>query len=94
MNKRLRFLLLSLITVLMSAASYAGDKFTVILDGGDTQSPKGYFTVNPGGGYNSKYTGTYDGHSYSKGLKINSSSFYNYCYIHCYYSSVSFVKCR
>ncbi|MBR2192364.1 MAG: chitobiase/beta-hexosaminidase C-terminal domain-containing protein [Bacteroidaceae bacterium] len=74
MNKRLRFLLLSLITVLMSAASYAGDKFTVILDGGDTQSPKGYFTVNPGGGYNSKYTGTYDGHSYSKGLKINSSS--------------------
>lgn len=74
MNKRLRFLLLSLITVLMSAASYAGDKFTVILDGGDTQSPEGYFTVNPGGGYNSKYTGTYDGHSYSKGLKINSSS--------------------
>ena len=45
-----------------------------MLDNGATQSTSGYFTVVSGGGYNAKYTGTYDGHTYSKGLKINSSS--------------------
>lgn len=56
------------------SVSWAGDKFTVILDGSATQSQSGYFTITDGGGYNSKYTGTYDGHSYTKGLKLNSQS--------------------
>jgi len=74
MNKKLRLLFLSLLAVLTSVSSFAGDKFTLMLDNGATQSTSGYFTVVSGGGYNAKYTGTYDGHTYSKGLKINSSS--------------------
>ena len=43
----------------MGGNSYAGDVFSVILDGGATQSTAGYFTITDGGGYNTKYTGTY-----------------------------------
>ena len=67
-------MLLTLMAVLMGGNSYAGDVFSVILDGGATQSTAGYFTITDGGGYNTKYTGTYKGYTYSKGLKLNSSS--------------------
>ena len=66
------FTLLALLATMSTAMAF--DSFDVILDDGDTQSTSGFFTVNPGGGYNSKYTGTYNGHSYSKGLKMNSKS--------------------
>ncbi|MBQ9187168.1 MAG: hypothetical protein IJ144_05000 [Prevotella sp.] len=33
-----------------------------------------FFTLNTGGGFNTKYTGTYGGKTYTAGLKINSSS--------------------
>lgn len=56
------------------STAMAFDSFDVILDGGDTQSTAGWFTINSGGGYNTKYTGKYGGHTYSKGLKINSKS--------------------
>ena len=74
MKKQLRLLLLTLMAVLMSGNGYAGDVFSVILDGGATQSSDGYFTITDGGGYNAKYTGTYNGREYKKGLKMNSSS--------------------
>jgi len=54
---------------------WAGDTFTLSLDNAATEtrsdeSTDKYFTV--AGSYNSKYTGTYNGKSYKKGLKINS----------------------
>lgn len=67
--------LLLLITGLISSLCiWADTTYTLKLDNGATQSTAGYFTVNSGGGYNNKYTGTYNGVTYSKGLKINSSS--------------------
>lgn len=74
MNNKLRLFLLTLLTVFVSGASFAGDKFTVILDNGATQSTSNYFTIKSDGGYNSKYTGIYEGREYKKGLKLNSAS--------------------
>jgi len=55
---------------------WAGDTFTVSLNGSATEtrsdgSSDKYFTI--AGDYNKKYTGTYNGTTYSSGLKINSS---------------------
>ena len=73
MKKSLR---LALLTVVFSAFSLGGvnaqTTYTVSLNNGATESQKGYFTINAGGGYNNRYTGTYNGTSYTKGLKINS----------------------
>ncbi len=78
MNKKLRFLLFSLFAVFMSAASFAGDKFTYTLSGGKaTSNPEGYFTYDTSGkfSFNAKFTGAeYDGVSYSNGLKMEGST--------------------
>lgn len=67
--------LLLLITGLISSLCiWADTTYTLKLDNSATQSTAGYFTVNTGGGFNTKYTGTYKGVSYTKGLKVNSSS--------------------
>ncbi len=67
--------LLSLLTLLLAVCSgaWAYDTYTLTLNGEASQSGS-FFTVATGGGFNTKYAGTYDGTSYSKGLKLNSSS--------------------
>lgn len=67
-------LFLFLLCVLCSVGTWADTTYTLSLNGSAVQSTAGYFTVVDGGGYNKKYTGTYDGVAYSKGLKINSNS--------------------
>ncbi len=72
------FTLLMLMVCAIGTA-WAGDVFTVSLNNGATQTRSDgktgdFFTVVSGGGYNTKYTGTYNGTTYTKGLKINSSS--------------------
>ena len=67
-------LLLLFVSVICSLCIWADKTCTLKLDGAVTQSTAGYFTVNTGGGFNTKYTGKYSGVTYSKGLKINSSS--------------------
>ncbi len=77
MNKL--FTLLMLMACSIGAAWAVGETFTLKLNNGATQTRSDggtgdFFTVNAGGGYNAKYTGTYNSVSYTKGLKVNSSS--------------------
>ena len=75
MKKLFSLLTLALLSIGTAWATvYA--TYTVSLNNGATVTPaeSTFFTVNSGGGYNSKYTGTYGGTEYTKGLKINSSS--------------------
>lgn len=76
MKKKI-FTLLALALCICSAA-WSADLavYTLKLNNGVTQTPSGssFFTVATGGGFNSKYAGTYDGTEYTKGLKINTSS--------------------
>ena len=74
MQKLLRLLTVAVGFAFATSSVSAGDVFTVSLNNGDTQSTADFFTVNSGGGYNSKYTGTYGGVTYTKGLKLNTSS--------------------
>ena len=78
MNKKLRLLFLSLLAVLMSTTTYAGQKFTYTFNGGSaTSNPAGYFSYDTSGkwNFNAKYTGCeYDGKSYSNGLKMEGST--------------------
>lgn len=67
-------ILLLLVGFISSLCIWADTTYTLKLDNSATQSTAGYFTVNTGGGFNTKYTGTYKGVSYTKGLKVNSSS--------------------
>lgn len=71
MMKRLHALL---ITLLMCLAGVGGASaqttYTVSFDNGATQSTDGWFTINGSINYNPKYAGTYDGTTYSKGLKM------------------------
>ncbi len=67
--------LLTLLGMICSVVAFADTTYTLTLNTSATQDPdEGYFTVTDGGGYNTKYTGTYNGVSYTKGLKINSKS--------------------
>lgn len=67
-------LLLIFSCVLCALVTWADTTYTLTLNNAATQSTTGYFTVNTGGGFNTKYTGKYNGVEYTKGLKINSSS--------------------
>jgi len=76
MKKKI-FTLLAL-ALCISSAAWAADLpfYTLILNGGVTQTPtsSSFFTVNDGGGFNTKYKGTYDETEYTAGLKMNSKS--------------------
>ena len=82
MNKKLRFLLLSLITVLTSAASYAQTEFFIKFQNSKsvTESPKDYFTYNKGEGTSvawsskGKHSCTYNGDTYSDVIKMESAT--------------------
>lgn len=67
--------LLSLLTLLLflGGNAFADTEYTVSLNNGATQTPSAstYFTVS--GSYNTNYTGTYGGTTYTKGLKLDSS---------------------
>lgn len=72
MMKRLHALL---ITLLMCLAGVGGASaqttYTVSFDNGATQSTANWFTItDPNINYNPKYAGTYEGNTYSKGLKM------------------------
>ena len=54
--------------------TWADKTYTLTLNNSATQSTTGYFTVSTGGGFNTKYTGKYNGTEFTKGLKLNSSS--------------------
>lgn len=69
--KKLFLLLMGFIS---SLCIWADTTYTLTLNTSATQSTAGYFNVNSGGGFNTKYTGTYNGVSYTRGLKLNSSS--------------------
>lgn len=75
MMKRLHALL---ITLLMCLAGVGGASaqttYTVSFDNGATQSTANWFTINGSINYNTKYAGTYDGTTYSKGLKMQGSN--------------------
>lgn len=53
-----------------SGGASAQTTYTVSFDNGATQSTDGWFTINGSINYNPKYAGTYDGTTYSKGLKM------------------------
>ncbi len=67
-------LLLIFSCVLCALVTWADTTYTLTLNNGATQSTTGYFTVSTGGGFNTKYTGKYNGKEFTKGLKLNSSS--------------------
>lgn len=76
MNKKLRFLLLSLITVLTSVASYAGDTYTISLNGKNAQSTEGFFSWNTSKhNFNTKFKGAeYAGITFTSGLKMEGAT--------------------
>ncbi len=69
----MRKLLLSLLSILCSVATFADTKYTVSLDGSATESTAGYFTFTEAG-YHTRYTGTYNSVSYTSGFKFSNSS--------------------
>jgi hypothetical protein len=76
MNKKLRFLLLSLITVLTSVASYAGDTYTISLNGKNAQSTEGFFSWNTSKhNFNTKFKDAeYAGIKFTSGLKMEGAT--------------------
>ena len=75
MMKRLHALLITLVMCLAGVGgASAQTTYTVSFDNGATQSTDGWFTINGSINYNTKYAGTYDGTTYSKGLKMQGSN--------------------
>lgn len=73
MRKLLTLLVLLLCT--FNLCAYAGDVYTVSFDGADAQSTASYFTFGTGKhNFNAKYTGSYGGVSYTKGLKMEGTT--------------------
>lgn len=72
MMKRLHALLITLVMCLAGVGgASAQTTYTVSFDNGATQSTANWFTItDPNINYNPKYVGTYDGTTYSKGLKM------------------------
>ena len=68
------FTLLTLMLLTLTAS--AGDVFTAKLDGSLVSTPEGYFTYDTTGkfNFNTKYTGTYNGETISKGLKMEGTT--------------------
>ena len=80
MNKKLRFLLLSLLAVFMGTVSYAGETYTISFNGENVQSTEGYFSWNTSKhNFNSKFTeAEYAGISFTSGLKMESATQVNF----------------
>ena len=76
MNKKLRFLFLSLLAVLTSVVTYAGDTYTISFNGKNVQSTDGYFSWNKDKhNFNSKFNGAeYAGIKFTSGLKMESAT--------------------
>ena len=71
MMKRLHALLITLVMCLAGVGgASAQTTYTVSFDNGATQSTDGWFTIIGSINYNTKYAGTYEGNTYSKGLKM------------------------
>jgi hypothetical protein len=69
--KRITTLLMLLCVAMIG---YAQNTYTVAFDGADNQTVEGWFTFTGNHSFHTKYTGTYDGVGYAKGLKLESSS--------------------
>ena len=80
MNKKLRFLFLSLLAVLTSVVTYAGDTYTISFNGSNSQSTAGYFSWNSDKhNFNTKFNGaTYAGISFTSGLKMEGATYVNF----------------
>ena len=75
MMKRLHALLITLVMCLAGVGgASAQTTYTVSFDNGATQSTANWFTINGSINYNTKYAGTYEGTTYSKGLKMQGSN--------------------
>lgn len=76
MNKKLRLLFLSLLAVLTSVVTYAGDTYTISFNGKNEQSTAGYFSWNSAKhSFNSKFNGAeYAGIKFTSGLKMESAT--------------------
>jgi len=79
MNNKLRFLLLSLLAVLMGT-SQAQEIYTISFNGSNSQSTEGYFSWNTAKhNFNSKFNGAeYAGISFTSGLKMESATYVNF----------------
>lgn len=74
MKRKLFTLLTLLLTVCSGAWAAIGDTFKLTCNGSFSQTPSGFFTIT-GNSFNSKFTGaSYDGVTYTKGFKMESSS--------------------
>lgn len=58
----------------MAILSYGQKTYTASFDGADNVSDAGWFTFEGAHNFNAKYTGTYAGVNYVKGLKLESTS--------------------
>lgn len=64
------FSLLTLLLAIVTSNAYAGDVYTAILNNGLTESTEGYFTISGKINWNTNYTGTYAGTTFTRGLKM------------------------
>ena len=80
MKQALRFLFLTLITLMVSGMSYAGDVFTISFNGNNEQSTDGYFSWNTAKhNFSNKFNGAeYAGISFTNGLKMESATYVNF----------------
>ncbi len=67
-----KLLSLAAALLLFVVGAKADDVYTLSLNSSDTQSTAGYFTLSDNGTYHTKYTGTYNGVTYTKGYKVDS----------------------
>lgn len=76
MNKKLRLLFLSLLAVLTSVVTYAGDTYTISFNGKNEQSTAGYFSWNSAKhNFNTKFNGAeYAGIKFTSGLKMEGAT--------------------
>jgi len=71
-----KFLSLFALLMLFVTSAVAGSVFTYTLNGEATSNPEGFFSYDTTGkfNFNAKFTGEYDGVSYSKGLKMEGTT--------------------
>jgi hypothetical protein len=72
--KKLLTLLVLLLCTFNLCVHATGEVYTVSFNGSDAQSTAGYFTFSDKHNINTKYTGNYDGVTYTAGLKMESAT--------------------
>ena len=86
--------ILLLFTVLLLTAGGGqlwAKEYTVMFDNGATQSTAGWFTIAGSTSYQDNYTGTYGGHTYARGLKMQQDNDISFTTVA--RSTVTIVQC-